>query len=202
MASRRRSAAGFRANVASIRWRGFPPRLANPPRAARKGRQISQDPGRSPTRSDPHRRSRRALPAACRPSHRDDENDGSCSRKKPTREDLTKGCACLRCAPSYYPGNAILSTWTVVYSLRPSTLNSTPIPEFFTPPNGARGCKVECWFTHAVPHSRRAAYRAAVAGSSPHIEPPSPTPRSSPGGSPHRPSHISGWESRVRIAPP
>jgi hypothetical protein len=24
-----------------------------------------------------------------------------------------------------------------VYSSRPSTLNSTPIPEFFTPPNGA-----------------------------------------------------------------
>ncbi len=37
--------------------------------------------------------------------------------------------------------SATLSTWTVVYSFSPSTLNSTPMPEHFTPPKGAMGCK-------------------------------------------------------------
>jgi hypothetical protein len=31
---------------------------------------------------------------------------------------------------------AAFTTWTVVYSFSPSTLNSTPMPEHFTPPNG------------------------------------------------------------------
>ena len=42
--------------------------------------------------------------------------------------------------------------WISVFSNRPSSPNSTPMPELLTPPNGTFGCSGLCLFIHAVPH--------------------------------------------------
>jgi hypothetical protein len=43
----------------------------------------------------------------------------------------------------------------------PSAAYSRPKPDSFAPPNGIDGSGVTCWFTHAVPTSRRAAMATA-----------------------------------------
>ena len=44
----------------------------------------------------------------------------------------------------------------------------------YTPPKGAVGGRFMCWFTHAMPHSRRCASSSPLATSDVHTEPPRP----------------------------